>query len=341
MYSVRASDALEARDQLVKLWSDNLPVRGALDAKLRWFYCDGPHGPGRAFLLHSRDATVGCAGIGERALLNHGHPLRVALFADLAIDRRHRSGLPAMLLLRSVRNDIEREYDLGYGFPNRHARAVYLRSGYRELGHMYRYVRVLRTRGYLQPTLDSWWTAPLATIADGALAGLARTHAFFAREFSLIWPETFDARFDELWFAARDRFPIACARTASFLRWRFAREPHRIAAITPRGSSELVAYAVMRPGEDGCMDIVDLFGVGERQLAAMLARLVPAIDRLGFHAVGCRFLGNLNIVDILHAQGFVRRGCPRSVMVTNGRTAALRRVDELEFWYLTDLDEDT
>jgi hypothetical protein len=341
MYSVQASDALAARDQLVRLWADNLPVRGTLDGKLRWFYCDGPHGPGRAFLLHGRNGAVGCAGIGERALQNHGRPLRAALFADLAIDRGHRSGLPAMMLLRTIRHDVERDYDLGYGFPNRHARAVYLRAGYRELGHMYRYVRVLRTRGYLQPSLDSWWTAPLGVIVDGALAGLARAHAFLARGFSLIWPETFDDRFDQLWLAARDRFPIACARTAAFLRWRFAREPHRIAAITRSGSSELAAYVVVRPGDDGCPEIVDLFAVGERELAAMLARLVAAVEHFGFHALGCRFLGNPAVVDILHSQGFVRRGRPRSVVVAGGRTAVLTRISDLEFWHLTDLDEDT
>ena len=31
---------------------DVLP-KGGLEEKLRWFYCDGPHGPGRAFLLNT------------------------------------------------------------------------------------------------------------------------------------------------------------------------------------------------------------------------------------------------------------------------------------------------
>src|SRR5690606_765246 len=73
---------------LRSIWAANLPVRGALDDKLRWFYLDGPHGAGRAFLLHDgpgAGAPIGAAGLGVRALWLRDRPLRAALFADLAI----------------------------------------------------------------------------------------------------------------------------------------------------------------------------------------------------------------------------------------------------------------
>ncbi|HEX7838326.1 MAG TPA: hypothetical protein VF469_12715, partial [Kofleriaceae bacterium] len=201
MYSISATEVQESKDLLLRLWGDNLHVRGDLDDKLRWFYCESPHGPGRAFLLHASDAPVGCAGLGVRTLFRWGHPLRAALFADLAIDRSHRSGLPALTLLRSVAAEVARDFDLGYGFPNCRAIAVYRRAGFIELGQMYRYVRVLRSRRYLQAALGGWMSAPAAPIADTALAIAARSRRMFARRFTLEWPEEFDVRFDRLWHA--------------------------------------------------------------------------------------------------------------------------------------------
>jgi hypothetical protein len=340
MYSVSESDVHDSREVLQRLWADNLGVRGGLDDKLRWFYCDGPHGPGRAIVLRARDAAVGCAGIGVRTLVHRGVPLRAALFADLAIDRRHRSGLPALTLLRSIQAEVARDFDLGYGFPNRKAIAIYRRAGFVELGWMYRYVRVLCSRRYLGAATP-WLLAPAAAIADRALAAAARLHQLRARRFALDWPEQFDARFDRLWDAAGAGDRIACERTAAFLRWRFAHEPHRIAAVVRRATGELAAYGVLRPAERGLIELIDLFGAGERELGAAIALIVPAVARLGFAAIGFRFLGDPRVIRLLHAHGFARRGEPRSIVVAHGRGSALAALPASAAWYLTDLDEDT
>jgi hypothetical protein len=338
MYSASETDIHDSREVLHRLWADNLDVRGGLDDKLRWFYCDGPHGPGRALVLRAHDAAVGCAGLGVRTLVHRGAARRAALFADLAIDRRHRSGLPALTLLRSVQAEVARDFDLGYGFPNHKAVAIYRRAGFVELGKMHRYVRVLRSGGYLAAAAP-WLRGPAAAIADRALAAAARLHALRARRFALDWPAQFDARFDRLGQAARAGGRIACERTAALLRWRFAHAPHRIAAVVRRDTGALAAYGVLRPAERGLIELVDLFGAGERELGAALALIVPAARRLGFAAIGFRFLGDPRVVRLLRAHGFARRGEPRAIVVAPGRDAALAALP-ISAWYLTDLDED-
>jgi hypothetical protein len=344
MYSASETDVHDSRDVLHRLWADNLGVRGGLDDKLRWFYCDGPHGPGHALVLRAGDAAVGCAGVGVRTLFHRGEPLRAALFADLAIDRGHRSGLPALTLLRSVQAEVARDFDLGYGFPNHRAIAVYRRAGFVELGQMHRYVRVLRSRRYLRAAAP-WLSIPAAVIADRALTAAARIHQLRARRFVLEWPAQFDARFDRLWQAvgAGDRAGdwIACERTAAFLGWRFARTPYRIAAVVRRDTGALAAYGVLRPAEHGLIELLDLFGAGERELGAALALIVPAARRFGFAAIGFRFLGDPRVIRVLRAHGFARRAEPRSIVVAGGRGAALARLYHSDAWYLTDLDEDT
>ncbi|HEX3763975.1 MAG TPA: hypothetical protein VHW23_35010 [Kofleriaceae bacterium] len=313
-------------------------MRGELAAKLRWFYCDGPHGPGRALVLHARDAAVGCAGVGVRTLVHRGAQRRAALFADLAVDRPHRSGLPALTLLRSIQAEVGRDFDLGYGFPNTKAIAIYRRAGFVELGRMYRYVRVLRCQRYLAAA--PWLQVPAAA-ADRALGAVARLHQLRARPFALDWPARFDARFDRLWQATRSADRIACERTAAFLGWRFAREPHRIAAVIRRDTGALAAYGVLRPAERGLVELVDLFGAGERELGAALALIVPAARQLGFAAIGFRFLGDPRVIRLLRTHGFARRGEPRSIVVAHGRDPAIAALTTAAAWYLTDLDEDT
>jgi hypothetical protein len=339
MYSVSESDIHSSRAVLHRLWADNLDMRGGLDTKLRWFYCDGPHGPGRALVLRAHGAAVGCAGVGVRTLVHRGAALRAALFADLAIDRPHRSGLPALTLLRSIRAEIARDFDLGYGFPNHKAIAVYRRAGFIELGRIDRYVRVLHTGRYLAAAAP-WLRIPAAAVADRVLAGADRLHELRARRFALDWPARFDARFDRLWQAVRAADRIACERSAAFLGWRFAHDRHRIAAVVHRDTGALAAYGVLRPAERGLIELVDLLGADERELDAAIALIVPEARRLGFAAIGFRFLGDPRVIRVLRAHGFVRRGEPRSIVVAPGRGAALAALPAAA-WYLTDLDEDT
>lgn len=318
MYVARSTNIEESKQLLMKLWADNLPVPGGLEEKLRWFYCDGPHGAGRAFVLHAGGETVGCAGVGVRRLQHHGREVKAALFADLAVDRAHRSGLPAVVLLRQVRSDVAREFEVGYGFPNDRAVGVYRRAGYPELGSMYRYARVLRSERYLQPRLGRWGARPVALIADLALAAVALGHNLRTRGLSVVWPEAFDARFDALWERRGRDYPVMCERTSTFLRWRFARDRYRIMALA-RGNGELAAYAVLRStasNDENVVDIIDLFGSGEREIDAMIASIVPAARALGASSVGFRFLGNRGVVRLLAKHGFAKRSEPRTVVVT-------------------------
>ena len=338
MYSISETDIHDSRAVLQRLWADNLHARGSLDAKLRWFYCDGPHGPGRALVLRAHDAAVGCAGVGVRTLVHRGAPLRAALFADFAIDRRHRSGLPALTLLRSIRDEVARDFDVGYGFPNRKAIAVYRRAGFVELGRMCRYVRVLHSGRYLAAAAPHLRVA--AAAADHALAAIERLHALRARRFELDWPARFDARFDRLWQAVRTGDRIACERSAALLDWRFVHDQHWIAAVVHRDTGALAAYGVLRPADQGLIELVDLFGAGPRDIDTALALIVPAARQLGAAAIGFRFLGDPRVIRVLRAHGFIRRGEPRSIVVAPGRDPALAALPAAA-WYLTDLDEDT
>lgn len=352
-YRIQQTDAREARDHLVPLWTSNLTVVGPPDDKLRWFYCDGPHGPGRAFLVHAereRAAPVGAAGVGVRALRFGDRTLRAALFADLAVERAHRSGLPALALVRAVQRHVGEAFDLGYGFPNSKAVAVYRRIGYRQLGEMQRFARVLRIGPHLARRMAGVPLAPLlaqgaGAVADRALAAVTCVRARGThRRFRVAWLDAFDGRFDELWRESRGLAPIVCERTAAFLTWRFGRHPghrYRIAGLIERATDRLCAYAVVR--DDGpVLELADLFGVSLLELDVLFRCLLPALQETGAASVTFRFLGTPRLVGLLAHHGFTRRPERRVVTLSVGaQLAGEPAVIDPASWYLTDLDEDS
>ncbi len=346
-YRVEATDVLDARDAILPIWADNLPIHGPLDEKLRWFYCENPHGRGTGFVLRSPGdlAPIGYAGLGRRTLWYRGEPLRAALFADLAIDRAHRSGLPALALVRAVRQHVLDEHDVGYGFPNAKAAPVYRRAMYRELGAMARYVRVLRSGAYLSRHMP--WprlASSLGGLADRVRGIVDRAQSLRLRRHELVWLADVDARFDRLWEEAREHVPIACERTAAFLRWRFLSQPgehYRVAALIERISQRVRAYAIVRDA-GGAVEIGDLFGASWTTLDILLEQLVPACHALGARALAFRFLGVAEMTELLARHGFSRRAETRPVALAVG---SARHGDvtlsDPGAWYLTDLDEET
>lgn len=347
-YLVRTPDVAEARDAMLSIWATSLSVRGAPEARLRWFYSDGPHGPGWAFLLHTGDAReppVGVAGLGIRRLWLGDRPLCAGLFADLAVERAHRSGLPALALLRAVRRHVGEQLDLGYGFPNRKAAAIYHRAGYHQLGEMLRYARVLRTGPYVaRHVRDPDLAGAVTAIADLAIGAVDRARAWLARRFELSWIYTFDHRFDDLWEEGRHLAPIACERTAALLTWRFLRQPghrYRIATLLDGMTRRLRAYAVVRV-DTPVPELSDLHGAGLRELDALLRVLLPALSALGHDSVTVRFLGTPALPALLARHGFTRRPERRMVALAIGdRLAGEPAVTDPASWYLTDLDEDS
>ena len=350
MYRATVSaDVVADGDALTRLWTDNLPVRGDAAAKLRWAYLDSPSGRGEVVLLRDGDAhPIGCAGITLRELSVDGAPVRAALLADFAVDRAHRVGFPALVLQRAVKRHVEAGYHLSYGFPNQHAVAVHLRTGYHELGKMQRYARVLRHGPYLEKRLGIPVAAALAGRAiDTGAHAIQRVRARRpSRALALDWLADVDDRFDRVWAAGRAWAHIVCRRDAAFLRWRFLRkfdERAAVAAAVDRATGDLRAYAIVHGAAGELAELRDLFGVDPDAIGSLLALLVPALYDRGHTAVSMRFLGDPRIPDLLTQHDFQLRDADRSVIVCPGPTAPVDPavLRATASWYITDLDEDT
>jgi hypothetical protein len=352
MYSVRQASIASPEDALVGLWASNLKVAGDPSQKYRWYYLDNPIGQGDAFLLEFRNeeadhpTIVGCAGIGRRTFYHAGSPLAAALLADFAVDRAHRTVRPALLLQHATRTYVKNKFHFAYGFPNASAIAVFLRLGYREIGKMERYVRILRYAPYLRRYTRIPLVPTLGGIAmDGFTRALdsAQTR-WLPDSLQLEWLHVVDVRFDTLWQDAHPAYPIIAHRGADFLRWRFLDKPDErcdVAALIHRGSQRLHAYAVLQPEGDAA-HMADFLAASERDFGILLHRLVPALRARGFASVSTRFLGTGRVGALLAAHGFQRREALRPVVVdpAPGLPCDPATLLDHDNWYLTDADED-
>lgn len=370
-YTVERHAPAQVRDELGRLWGENLTIPGGaagIDRKFEWLYVDAPERPDGVWLLAADEGGarrwVGTAGVGLRRVRAGGRELRAAVLADLAVDRDHRTVMPALALVRGVKAWALEHCDLAYGFPNAHAEGVFKRVGYQPLGTIARWARVLRHAGYVPRVKEASLprvpaavkrvvdraadVRPLAAVAGGAvdlvrLAALAPSAVQAARRVKLTWVPVPDERFDAVWETARHEYDVVGVRSSRFLRWRFpASEKLSLALATALDGGAPVAYAVIEL--DGELAIVrDLFGTRDGVLA-LLDLLVPAIYPRGAATLSMRYLGAPWLTEALAARGWVERQNDRLITV-----GVAERVDAetraalttAARWHLTDADEDT
>lgn len=353
-YSVEQAAPATVASELSRIWDDNLTLAGGAGAKFAWLYHDAPEPTQTVFLLRTDDGTaVGTAGVLARRFRVRGRDERAAILADLAVDTAHRQLLPALSLVREGKKYAESAFAFAYGYPNKLAEGVFKRAGYKELGRMTRYARVLRHADYAErlgeldkvpPAVARAVANPVVAKVAGAVADvgmLAKDAPQAARALAshkLEWLDAIDERIDELWRSARDEYQVIGERSAEVLRWRYPpRDPAQLALLVARKGGAPCAYALIQRDGDAA-HVRDLFGHRD-SLPALLDLLVPALYRQGATSASIRFLGNPAIAELLQSRGFQPRQSDRMLAITAG-AAAPSDLLEVSNFHLLDFDED-
>jgi hypothetical protein len=363
-YEVVRDEPEQVKGDLYRLWNENLHLPVKPEERFTWLYRDAPERAETVFVLRATgpdggaSRAVGTNGIAVRRfqLDRSGSEGRAAVSGDLAVEQAHRGLLPALQLVRAVREFVVTDFDLAYGFPNAKAEGVMKRAGFRVLGKTTRYARVLRHAGYqkqiverakLPPTLASLISHPrvaraLAPVADVARLALgAREMARARSQYRIQWLARFDDRFDRLWNAARHEYDVVGSRSAAFLRWRYPECD--IAVLLRRDDRSAMAYAIVeRDPETGAAHLRDVFGHKDA-LGSLIALLLPALWRRGAVSASVRFLGAPYLADALVANGFEPRDEHRTVIMQAGSRLAeseRARLEDASRWHLFDIDED-
>jgi hypothetical protein len=345
-YGVRELDASN-RQAVLRLWQDNLSPETDFARKFAWFYEEGPAGPGTVLVLYDElGEAVGATGLGRRHGYVRSEPCVLALNADFAIARGHRTVLPALALQRESRRRSRMTFPLSYGFPNEAAVGVFERIGYHRLDQVCRFARILHHEKYVRRLLDvQAASASVGRLLDW-LMGLGRAPRLVSVRLShqLEWQSVADQRFDRLSLGATARFPVFGDRSARFLNWRFRDKPGRpfdLVTLRRPGSQELVAYAVIEQ-KNGVAAVHDLLAADDRDASALLELSASALARRGCDSMWFTFLGPRRMVELLKSVGFHPRESRPLVADTSESWAwGSSLVHDAENWYITDADVDT
>ncbi|MBK9071766.1 MAG: GNAT family N-acetyltransferase [Myxococcales bacterium] len=369
-YTLSAHAPKEIKATLCQLWRDNLQDVGSDEAaehKFEWLYETSPHGGAVAYLAHETTSNqpIGTCALQARAFSYHGAICDTGLFADLAVDKAHRTGAAALQLLRRLAADAKAHGPFAIGFPNAKALPMFKRAGFAVLGQTQRYAVILRHESYvpraaaavgvhLPPSLSRWIEEQTRTPAVQRVLGTAADWASMALRATTTRHnvgrgevQAFDdltdvdetalgEAIDQAWQRGAREVAVASQRSLTNVQWRIANWQHPRLFVL-RDAEGPCAYA-LTSDEDGVAHIRDLFGTitGMTGLVAQLPSLL--YDR-GAVSASFRYLGAPWLAGALEAAGFSLRGETRSVAAvfgTEDQSLALTAN-----WHLTDIDEDT
>lgn len=317
---------------MLALWHRNLP--GASRDRFEWLY-----GTGRAeAVLLGERPVIGSAGLMRRRFSIAGELIEGGAAIDLNVDEQQRSVGPAMTLARAVMKLAdENGCSCLYGFPIPRAAGVLKRCGYRQIGEVSNWTKLLRSEAKLRTVLKSPLAARLAApLVDVALRWKSPERAWqLPRQVVVERPATFDERFNRLWQAAAQRFGVLGERSADYLKWRFSKCPelkYECFALSGRGCGELLGYIVWyRSDESIC--IADLLAADDAATELLLAEFTRQARRLRADAIRLACFAASRFYEQLEAAGFSRRQDSYPVLV--------RMSEEVADWYLTMADHDT
>lgn len=341
-YAIHDGDVMRDRDTVLSIWQGNLGEATRMRAKYEWFYLGAPAGaPLLKLLRHEADsAWVGTCASGRRRMLLRGQEIRGGVMVDLAVTPDHRSLGPAMMLQESIVDAGRRELDVLYGFPNPKAAAVFKRIGYRHLGDIVRYARVLRHSDYVRRHLPAV-LAPLAGWVLDTVIGLRdAVRRMAGPRLYATWTDAADPRMDALWAASAPSDALTAIRDVCHVRWRFDQSPvartRHLLLARPGDGSLLAWFATQVEGDalvirDFWSDDADN-GLGAHYIDA----LANAARRAGHASVSVEIAARESRVLPWKSRGFSARGQrPVFGLCSDGHDPI--RADEL---YLTAADED-
>lgn len=342
-YNIQVADLDNDRLSILGLWEEGLGDLHACSTKYSWFYIDNPVSRGKIYLLKKGEEKiiVGVQGLSPREWYFGGNKEKIGLFADFVVDQNHRTLGPALILMKGVVEQGNKDYSLMYGFPNRKAEPVLKRAGYKKLGDIVRYVKILHSFRYLSERWPSF-IARISSIAVDSLLWISdiAERTKINKKCVGKWENEYDERFEELWNSINKDVYAISMRKKSILNWRFSPnsgKQYETFTLNRKDNNKLEGYIICY-FQNNISFIMDFLASDQKgSVSALLSNFTRELRKRGIDSISLEYLGDPEIINQIQEAGFHQRDS-RSVfyVITDFMSD---KIEGLK-WYITAFDED-
>lgn len=305
---------------LDKLWREEYPEY--FEERLDWLYHRNPAGNTITVVAGNDelDRLIGTGSLIVRQVYYRDSVRKTYIAADFFIDPKHRVFGPALKIQRCLTAKFDKkDFDFIFAFPNKDARKIFSRIGYKVLGEADQYVRIIRSEYQIKKKVqEKSFAAWLACFADTALL-LADMRMLFweprGATFQVI--DRANAFFDILWDVAKKDYAIIGVKNAAYLNWRyddFKGAKYQYFTMSDRQKRPIGYILFENQGKTALIKDVCCLKPGRFMLKLLLA-FSRYIRRQGMWSVRTAYFGNSEIERILLRAGFLKLGKKRNCMV--------------------------
>ena len=321
MFEVREATAAD-KPEVSALIGEMIP---GVDVAVRrkWLYETSPGGPALTWLAIAPTGEVaGCTSFFPFRLWLDGQNVRAALGGDGYVRPAWRRRGLGGLLHDASRRDMEK-HAIGcmYGAPGAMNLTPLKHGGSREVGHVARFVRVVRVGPSLVGELASRLGRPRFT---------AKLHPMTPQ----------DSRIDTVWAEARQDLRLAAVRDAAFYTWRFRKAPaqREPAYVISDGHRPIGACALESMHAGAELHIVDLVAVPGEWHACLRAIVAHASEHTRARTVSIKLFALDGRTRMMWRSGFLERDSkPFLVMIPKDGD---RRFVDPQRWFYCGADSD-
>lgn len=343
-YEVIEGDLARHREAVIDIWRGHVGWRNQLERMYDVCYLGCPHGKPVLRLLQERSSgkMVGTIGAGPRRMLWQGREIRGAVVSQMVVSPGHRTLAPALMLSRALITACDDRFDLVYALPNAMSGAVCRRAGFRPIGQLRRYVKLLRYKPYLPRVLPDVVAQVGGSLLDAVVAMRRRGNPKRHDELHATWTDAVTPGMQALWENSDHGEALSTIRTTSMLQWRLLGLPalERRFLLVAKGTSLAAWFACETNVRDnGIMTVTDAWSAdGVHGFDRSTIRMLCAMAyQAGFHAVEANLAAAPAVIAMWRAEGFVPRG---QHPVFAKWTSTRKQGDIGAALHLTDIEQD-
>lgn len=348
-YTVYQADLEKDKNSILKFWREN--HQRSLEEKYQWIYEENPAGKAKVWMLkHDKsEECVGMTALFSRNFSVKGKGLVAGIAGDFLVNKHHRTMGPAIMLQRNVIVAVDNGHvDFVYGFPNKKAEPIMKRVGYRRIGTLRRFVKIIKSAHQLRKRgFNELWVKILSPLLDIVLI-LTSIETWYRWRSGFVCEEVndLDGRFDRMWVNAKSQFTIAGDRTADYLKWKFLDDPddlNRVYAIFNSDKSCVKGYIVYCFHDNG-VEIRDfVFPEDKKATLVLMGSFLRNVRSFAQDSVVVNCLDNSHMIKAMKRFGFMKGKSGRSVYLycTEDVWNDLPLLRSPDNWMLMKSDEDT